>query len=109
MVRPERRAAQRRQPGEHTWFASARLRPGRVVRVVNLSCRGALLEAGSRLLPGARVVLQFQGPGAEVQVPSRVLRCHVEALDGRHGIRYRGAVVFEHSLDLVRADHPEPG
>lgn len=77
--------------------------------MVNVSCTGALVEGRTRLLPGARVVLQFQGPGACVQVPSKVLRCQVAALDPAEGIRYRGAVVFEQALDLIRDDERTPG
>ena len=78
----------------------ARLRPGRSVALVDLSCEGALVEADARLLPGTRVELQLGGPMGEVRVGAQVLRCEVIALQGGRSVRYRGALAFEQSLDL---------
>lgn len=97
----ERRAHERRHPDGLTWLSTARLRPGRDVAILDLSSGGALVEAGTRLLPGTRVVLQFFGPSVRLLVPGRVLRCQVAAIDPERGVRYRGALAFDRKLDLL--------
>jgi hypothetical protein len=105
----ERRSTPR-WPGrhEHHPFTAARLRPGRDITLINLSTGGALVESGSRLLPGTRVDLQLLGSGIRRVVRGRVLRCHVCALRG-DGVLYRGAVMFEEHLAWQRADVPTTG
>jgi hypothetical protein len=75
----------------------ARLRPGLTAHIVDLSSGGALIETDWRLLPGARVELQFGESPASVRAAGRILRSHV-ALLGHERIRYRGAVAFEDKL-----------
>jgi hypothetical protein len=75
----------------------ARLRPGRMAHIVDLSSGGALIETDWRLLPGMRVELQLGEPIPLFRVTGRILRCHVALLD-RERIRYRGALVFEEQL-----------
>jgi hypothetical protein len=64
--------------------------------VVNLSRGGALLESAARMLPGARAELQLTG-GRRRMVCGRIARCQVAHLDP---LRYRGAIVFDESLDV---------
>lgn len=102
----ERRVSPRRRCHEVSWLSAARLRPGHVIEIVNVSAGGALIEAGVQLLPGTRVTLQFLGPSVCIPAAARVLRCHVAALDPERGIRYRGALAFEEEFDLL---WEEPG
>lgn len=97
--RPDRRRCRRWRPSEVAWLASARLRTGLDLEVMNLSAGGALVEGGIRLLPGSRLTLQLAGPGACIHVTARVLRCEVVSLRPV-GIRYRGAMAFESPLAL---------
>ncbi len=96
----ERRTAVRRGPAAESWLATARVRPGHEVRVVNLSAGGVLVEAGTRLLPGTRVVLQFAGPGVALRASAHVVRCYVAALDPERGVRYRAGLAFDRELDV---------
>jgi hypothetical protein len=75
----------------------ARLRPGRIAVILDLSAGGALIETDWRLLPGIRVDMQLGDPIPLFRVAARILRCHVATLD-RERIRYRGALVFEERL-----------
>ena len=77
----------------------ARLRPGRMAQVIDLSAGGALLETDWRLLPGTRVEIQLGLPVPRFCVAGRILRCHVARLE-RARIRYRGALAFEERLPL---------
>jgi hypothetical protein len=95
----ERRATSRVSPRGGSVMSHARLRPGRTADVVDLSAGGALIETEWRLLPGARVELQFGQPASQLNVTGRILRCHV-ALLGRDRVRYRGALAFERRLSF---------
>ena len=103
----ERRQEHRRRPEEYPLLATARLRLGKTVRVLNWSTRGALIEAGSRLVPGAKVALQLQGPGAPLLLTARVLRAYVAAITRRDGVRYHGAIAFEGEARLSGAEGQE--
>jgi hypothetical protein len=69
---------------------------------LDLSSGGALIETDWRLLPGARVELQFGESSVPLRVTARILRSHV-ALVSRERIRYRGALAFEENLPLGEA------
>ncbi len=103
----DRRQCHRWRPSQLAWLASARLRTGRDIDVVNLSAGGALVEGGSRLLPGSRLTLQLAGPGACLVVAARVLRCEIVSISAYGGARYRGAVAFESPLTIADALDPD--
>jgi hypothetical protein len=86
----ERRHESRAAGAGHQFGADAVLRPGHEVVVVNISRRGALVDSGSRLRPGAH---------GRVRVEGRLDRCQVVRLDP---VRYRGVVVFDDDLDIGR-------
>ncbi len=94
-LRVERRSSPRKLPSECGWFVSARLRPARDVRLVDLSDRGALIEGMARLLPGAHIELHLFGVEGRRTVRARVVRSHVSALDWSSGVRYRAALEFD--------------
>ena len=71
------------------------LRPGRVVRLVNLSSGGALVEGRRPLPPGSRVYLHLSTDDRSVGRAGHVLRCAVASLAGADGVRYHGAVQFD--------------
>jgi hypothetical protein len=82
-------------PPEHTpWQPVALLRPGQEVRLINVSCGGALIESRRRMRPGARTELQLSGPPRCV-VSGRIDRCRVTHLDP---VRYEGVIVFDQAL-----------
>ncbi len=96
----ERRSSQRRTFAECAWLIAARLRPGRDIKLLDLSSGGALVEAAVRLLPGAPIVLHLIGIGCAHTIRGTVLRCHVSAVDRSTGVRYRAALGFERSFPI---------
>ena len=108
-VRHDRRAAQRVCALTTQGLELARLRPGRLAHVIDLSSGGALIETDWRLLPGIRVEMQLGEPKPLFRVAGRILRCHVVLLD-RERIRYRGALMFDEQLPLweVATQWPRP-
>ncbi len=96
----ERRSSPRRTPAQCSWLVAARLRPGRHVRIVDLSAGGALLEITARLLPGATVVLHLLGVHGPHTLRGTVLRCCVSALDRATGVRYRAALAFDQAFAM---------
>jgi hypothetical protein len=91
----ERRASPRKTRAECAWLLAARLRPGRDVRVLDLSNGGALVEAAGRLMPGAPIVLHLVGVRSHHTIRGTVLRCYVSALDHSTGVWYRAALAFD--------------
>lgn len=79
--------------------ARATLRPGCSVNLVDLSAGGALVEAQRPLRPGARVHLQVATRERTFSIAAHVTRCMVWSLDPLDGVRYRGALRFEHRID----------
>lgn len=93
----ERRHERRMAGGGPRFGVGAVLRPGQAVILVNISSRGALVEARGRLRPGAPTELHLCGHGARARVQGRVERCHVVRLDP---VRYHGAIVFDARIDI---------
>lgn len=94
---PERRRARRRQTFDEHGVASARVRPGHDVALVNVSAGGALIETKHRLLPGSFIELQLTAGARSATVRARVLRCSVAHLRASF-ISYSGAVGFDRDL-----------
>jgi hypothetical protein len=93
----ERRRDHRIEPAQTSWRPDAVLRPGQLVRLLNICRCGALVESGAPLRPGARTELQLAGLSARHTLRGRLERCHVAALDP---LRYRGVIVFDESVEL---------
>ena len=94
-IKQERRKARRRGAGEHG--ATARIRPGHPVQLIDLSSGGALVEADRRMLPGSAVELQLQAPDRQVTLRGSVLRCCVVRVRPA-SVSYRGAIAFDRQL-----------
>ena len=93
----DRRASPRVAPDLTAWEARALLRPGREVRLINISTGGALLRSQTRMNPRAAAKLQLFGP-VRLQVNGRIQRCRVSSL---HPLSYEAAIVFEEPLAVV--------
>ena len=78
----------------------ATLRPGCAVHVVDLSARGALVQAAQPLRPGARVHLQLVTTERAFALVGRILRCAVWTLDAERGATYRGALHFDERCEF---------
>jgi|SRR5215471_12537883 len=96
----ERRRAQRTRGDGY----AVRVRPGHRVHVVDVSARGALLEAARPLRPGADVEVQIEHADRRVRVHARVVRCGVTAIDPERGPTYRAAVSFNEAVEWVREE-----
>jgi hypothetical protein len=92
----ERRKTKRRDAGEHG-IATARIRPGHHVQLIDVSAGGALVEADRRMLPGSAVELQLQTEDRRTTVRGHVLRCCVVRLPPA-SVSYRGAIAFDRQL-----------
>jgi hypothetical protein len=95
----ERRRGRRVEADAGGWKADAVLRPGLLVRIVNISPHGVLLESTARLRPGRRAEMQLTAIEGEERPYcfGRITRCSVVSVSP---LVFRGAIVF---------DGPPPG
>jgi hypothetical protein len=98
-VTERRRDARFRQPA----IAGTRalLRPGYAVALIDLSSGGALIEGPKPLRPGSRVHLQLVTERRAFGIAAHVVRCSVSSLDATTGVRYRGALKFDHRCESL--------
>lgn len=93
----DRRLECRVTGGGPRFGAGAVMRPGQAVVLVNICSRGALVESGVRLRPGAQTELHLSGGSARARVKGRLERCQVVRLDP---VRYHGVIVFDQRVDI---------
>ena len=79
---------------------TARIRPGRLVVIVDLSCRGALVEGPWRFRPLSRCDVHLSLAGREEHLRARIMRCFVARLDRQEPVRYRTALSFDQIVEL---------
>lgn len=75
------------------------IRPGRDVRVIDVSRGGALVQSTSRLLPGSGVELLLKIGTHRWVASGHVVRCRVWALALEERVRYRAAIHFARPID----------
>ena len=73
----------------------ATLRPGRHVRVVDLSPAGVLVQSDRPLRPGSRVQIRLVLATSTVSVAAHIVRCTVNAIHPEYGVTYRAALHFD--------------
>jgi hypothetical protein len=95
----ERRQVRRVRAEEAGWHEEAVLRPGLLVRIVNISAGGVLLESPARLRPGRRAELQLTSSAGDVRplCVGRITRC---AVTGISPMVFLGAVHFEQPVTV---------
>ena len=98
MKKPDRR----REARVRTSLVRARVRPGHRVVVVDVSCTGALVEAGCQLRPGSHVDVHLENDHRRQVVGADVMRCSVATIDPSSGITYRAALSFTERCEWVR-------
>jgi hypothetical protein len=98
----DRRAHVRLRPVQLDRPMLARLKPGPLLTLLDVSAGGALIQTPARLTPGAHVMIEFLAPGTRhaTALRSRVTRSQVAGLDGC--VRYRGACSFDEKLELAQ-------
>ena len=77
-----------------------RLSPGEAVTLVNISASGVLAEGKTRLVPGTRLTVHFDGGVKPPQIKARVVRCQVSAIGGGGSLQYQSAIAFEGRVEL---------
>jgi PilZ domain len=88
-------------------ITGVRLSPGDAVTLVNISASGILVEGKTRFVPGTRLNVIFEGPGAPGTVKGRVVRCQVSAIGGGGSLQYQSAITFETNIELPIAEAPK--
>ena len=78
-----------------------RLSPGDVVKLVDISASGVLVEGKTRFVPGTHLTVHFEGPSAPRPVKGRVVRCQVSAIGEGGCLQYQSAIVFNSTIDLL--------
>ena len=97
--------AERRDSGR-TLFAggylppAARIRPGRSVVIVDLSCNGALVEGPWRFRPLSWCDVHLQLADRDVHLRARIMRCFVARMERQEPVRYRTALAFDQVVEL---------
>jgi hypothetical protein len=99
-MRAERRHAGRMVFRHGYLPPAARIRPGRDVVIVDLSCGGALVEGPWRFRPSSRCDVHVRIGTEDVQVRARVVRCFVARLERLAPVRYRTALAFDRAVDV---------
>jgi hypothetical protein len=89
-------------------ITGVRLSPGEVVTLVNISISGILVEGKTRFVPGTRLNVIFEGPGAPAAVKGRVVRCQVSAIGGGGSLQYQSAIAFEANIELPIDEAAKP-
>jgi hypothetical protein len=93
-MRDERRRGPRQTYADGRLPPSARVRPGDIVTLVNLSSSGALVESGLRFRWGTRCDFEWTIGDGVISVAARVIRCFVARLEAS-AVRYRTALRFD--------------
>jgi len=91
----------RKEPRSAGAGMRARARPGHRLVVIDVSPRGALVEAMRPLRPGSHLEVQLETNARSTMLRARVLRCVVAALDAS-GVTYRAALAFSENCDWLR-------
>jgi hypothetical protein len=95
----DRRRTTRRVPAAGEPVERVRLRAGRELLVLDVCSGGALVEGGTRLLPGTHVDVHVITPAGRLLVRSRVSRACVSELTS-DAVTYRGALIFDRGIDV---------
>ena len=98
----EQRRALRRSVTAGEPLATARLRTGGHLRILDASSWGALAETTERMLPGRQLDVHVVSAQGRVLVRARVARAYVARLEA-DAVHYEAALAFDRALD-VRAD-----
>jgi hypothetical protein len=99
----DRRCNKRRATVQDHGIVRARVRPGHVVALIDVSAGGALVETDHRLLPGTCVELHVERENRSASMRGRVVRCAVARVRPA-AVSYRGAIAFDRHLPWFEDD-----
>jgi hypothetical protein len=89
------RRAMHRFPPPAAVNLTATMRPGCQIALIDVTDRGALVEAPRPLRPGATIQLLVTADDVRHAITAKVLRCAVAVLDPAGGVTYRGGLAFD--------------
>ena len=99
----DRRVNRRRREVHEHGIVRARIRPGHLATVVDVSAGGVLVDTAHRLLPGTNVELQLESEHRSAKIRGRVVRCSVARVSPE-SVNYRGAIAFDRHLPWYEED-----
>ena len=99
----DRRSNRRRRRVQEHGIVRARVRPGHLVTLIDVSSGGACVETDHRLLPGSSVELHVESENRRACLRGRVVRCAVSAVRPA-SVSYRGAIAFDRHLPWFEDD-----
>jgi hypothetical protein len=99
----DRRLTRRRYQLQEHGIVRARVRPGHLATVVDVSAGGVLVDTEHRLLPGSSVELQLESENRSEKLRGRVVRCAVARVRPE-AVSYRGAIAFDRHLPWFDQD-----
>jgi hypothetical protein len=88
-------------------IVGVRLAPGGAVELVNISRSGVLVEGRTRLVPGTRVTVIFDGAFTPASNDAKVIRCQVSSMAGSI-LHYHTGIQFERRLEALDTVAPAP-
>ena len=94
------RRKESRATGDAVRQISARIRPGLMVLLVDVSPCGALIAGARPLRPGARIEVQLERDADSSSLGARVVRCLVAAVTPDQ-VTYHAALAFEKRCEWV--------
>ena len=100
----ERRRGPRLRPADVPWITAVRLYPGEVVRLVDISTTGALIDTQVRLSPGHPSALLVSGADYPDHIRGCVVRSQVVSVIGGEGLVYRAGLTFDQHVNLGLPD-----
>ena len=108
-IAAENRRLHPRYPAESViGITGMRLSPGDVVKLVDISASGVLVEGKTRFVPGTHLTVHFEGPSAPRPVKGRVVRCQVSAIGEGGALQYQSAIAFDGIIDVLLGEEPKP-
>jgi hypothetical protein len=84
-------------------ITGVKLSSGDVVKLINISRSGILVEGKTRFVPGTRVTLTFEGALTPSRVRAKIVRCQVSSISGG-SLCYQCGLQFDQPVDLHLAD-----
>jgi hypothetical protein len=102
-LRSDRRRDRRRRRVQEHGIVRARVRPGHLVTVIDVSAGGVCVETDRRLLPGSCVELHMESETRRACLRGSVVRCAVSRVQPA-AISYRGAIAFDRHLPWFEDD-----
>jgi hypothetical protein len=94
--------AHRLPPDALPWRCTLTTPAGLIVRMINVSSTGVLFESPLKFAPDSELSLGLLSPQAKLDLPARIVRSEVSAVNGL-GVTYQTAATFGENIELINA------